>query len=243
MKVIDQDTGLEFHLGRTPEYNGDIDAWAKSDCRHDKAEIRKRTVAGGAIQFAKQCVTCGVAAGSPIKHSEAPADAPSWDQSARDKYSTGRKLKYEGIVQKHVRIQRSGEVDFRARYAEYLKSDAWRSKRAKVLKRAGSICEACLDNRATQVHHLTYDSIFNEFLFELVAVCGDCHGRLHPKDEAEEAREMEMEWRDGFPCDACRFNSEEANRRWCGKFDVLAIKALSADGECGPKHKELEPLK
>jgi hypothetical protein len=55
-----------------------------------------------------------------------------------------------------------GSVDAeRAVYARYLASDEWRN------------------SRATQVHHRTYQNIFNEFLFELVAVCAQCHHGIH----------------------------------------------------------------
>src|SRR5262249_56361112 len=67
----------------------------------------------------------------------------------------------------------------RAEYQEYLLSDKWRQRRALVLDRADGLCERCRQAPATQVHHLTYEHIFGELLFELVAVCDDCHSRAH----------------------------------------------------------------
>lgn len=64
-------------------------------------------------------------------------------------------------------------------YAEYLRSPAWASKRERVMQRAGGVCEGCRGRPATEVHHLTYEHVTQEFLFELVAICGDCHARLH----------------------------------------------------------------
>jgi hypothetical protein len=64
-------------------------------------------------------------------------------------------------------------------YNVYLLSVAWREKRAHVLERAGYKCEGCGVARATQVHHLTYKHVRNEFLFELKAVCDACHERAH----------------------------------------------------------------
>ncbi len=36
-------------------------------------------------------------------------------------------------------------------------------------------------NRAEDVHHLTYARLYDEMLFDLIAVCRDCHERLHPE--------------------------------------------------------------
>lgn len=64
-------------------------------------------------------------------------------------------------------------------YRDYLRSQEWALKRAKVMRRAGYRCEGCGDNPAAEVHHLTYANVTREFLFELVALCADCHERLH----------------------------------------------------------------
>lgn len=64
----------------------------------------------------------------------------------------------------------------RARYQDYLSTDGWERTRLKVLDRAKGICEGCGEARATQVHHLHHeDARGEEMLFNLVAVCRDCH--------------------------------------------------------------------
>lgn len=67
----------------------------------------------------------------------------------------------------------------REQYADYLRSEEWARRREKVMQRAGCVCEGCCTQPATEVHHLTYAHITHEFLFELVAMCGDCHARWH----------------------------------------------------------------
>lgn len=52
-----------------------------------------------------------------------------------------------------------------------------------MLTRDNYLCQGCRVRRATQVHHLTYDHVGNEFLFELVAICETCHTRLHDKQD------------------------------------------------------------
>jgi 5-methylcytosine-specific restriction endonuclease McrA len=39
-------------------------------------------------------------------------------------------------------------------------------------------------SRATQVHHLTYRHLGNEPLFELMAICRDCHEQLTEMDRS-----------------------------------------------------------
>jgi len=64
-------------------------------------------------------------------------------------------------------------------------------KRKQVLKRSKGTCEGCLENEASEVHHTSYRNVGNEFLFELVALCCDCHARFHksysPQDNAQVA--------------------------------------------------------
>lgn len=64
-------------------------------------------------------------------------------------------------------------------YNAYLRSDAWRAKRAQVLERAQHLCEACGIARAVEAHHTTYKHVGREPLFELRAVCHSCHEQLH----------------------------------------------------------------
>ena len=62
-------------------------------------------------------------------------------------------------------------------YEKYLKSPAWKVKRDAVIKRDGGQC-VC-GAHATEVHHKTYDNIGKEPLSDLVALCEECHERLH----------------------------------------------------------------
>lgn len=64
-------------------------------------------------------------------------------------------------------------------YADYLRSQEWAARREKVMQRAVGLCEGCRVKSASDVHHLSYEHVTEEFLFELVALCGDCHARIH----------------------------------------------------------------
>lgn len=75
---------------------------------------------------------------------------------------------------------------WRLDYAAYLESPDWLARRAAVLKRADGRCEACGKKRSRlQVHHTTYRHVFHEPLFELKAVCEECHEQITAMDRGE----------------------------------------------------------
>ncbi len=66
-------------------------------------------------------------------------------------------------------------------HREYLSTPKWQRKREAIMRRAGHHCEGCgvyLGERG-QVHHLSYENWKNEFLFELIYLCKECHRRIH----------------------------------------------------------------
>ena len=72
-------------------------------------------------------------------------------------------------------------------FREYLRSPEWSRRRRLVLERARGICEACGQRQATEVHHLTYDHVGNEPLFDLAAICHACHEALTEDDRRRRA--------------------------------------------------------
>lgn len=64
-------------------------------------------------------------------------------------------------------------------YRNYLNSFEWDQRRRKALYLANYRCELCGKAKPLQVHHLTYERIFNERASDLQAVCDQCHRRLH----------------------------------------------------------------
>ncbi len=79
-----------------------------------------------------------------------------------------------------ARLRRNEAAEeWRQLYPIYLASDAWQRRRDLVLQRADFVCEGCRELGADEVHHLTYDHVGAEFLFDLVALCRDCHRRWH----------------------------------------------------------------
>lgn len=169
----------------------------KYKCTHEKSELRKRIVEKGIIQFVQQCVRCGNPTSNPIARAKAVAqcgghEPPPFDEklysSWKQGYSDGWKQindDYEKNVAAYEKAQEERSTEWWAWYIEYLKSPEWKAKSQQVILRAQGICEGCRNSKASSVHHLTYKHVGDEFLFELVAVCKQCHDRLHEDDKDE----------------------------------------------------------
>lgn len=63
----------------------------------------------------------------------------------------------------------------RFNYGRYLASREWALMKAIVHKRSGGVCERCHFRKATQVNHLTYERIGEEWLEDLQHLCAPCH--------------------------------------------------------------------
>ena len=129
-------------------------------------------------QLRWQCQSCGCLLSNAVSHSLARPDTPDVNMEILTGFlDSGQRYAQNAIDQKAARARYTAEL--KERYAEYLESPEWRDKRRLVMFRAAGICEGCRLKPATQVHHLTYQNIGEEFLWQLVAVCRDCHERYH----------------------------------------------------------------
>lgn len=67
-------------------------------------------------------------------------------------------------------------------YKKYIGSDAWRKKRAERLAIDNSRCQTCHEdgtNYGLQVHHATYDRLFDEDVEnDLITLCTQCHDAI-----------------------------------------------------------------
>lgn len=153
-------------------------------CDHSNWKPRRRVISGGLVIVCLQCLDCA--------HSRAlkKADYPNidalepFDEDLMDRLWRQRSLEDDA--------KRSEEIEARSRewwdrYNEYLASPEWRARRNKVMKRANWTCEACLERKASQVHHTTYAHVCNEPLFELRAVCDECHETITSLDRSRVA--------------------------------------------------------
>lgn len=145
-------------------------------CDHETTETRRRTYSNGSTHFVVQCLRCGAQLSS-LKHStvENPDILSSFDESLSEQFNSQARAARMG--------QHTDErAEWQAWYNEYLNSPAWAQRRIEVLRRDQRICQGCRKRKATEVHHLTYAHVGNEFLFELTSLCSVCHERIHADD-------------------------------------------------------------
>ncbi|MBB5623736.1 5-methylcytosine-specific restriction endonuclease McrA [Pedobacter cryoconitis] len=68
------------------------------------------------------------------------------------------------------------------KYHQYLNSDEWKARRLLVLDRDNNLCQSCKNEKAEDIHHLSYENLYNEPLDDLQALCRECHINLHRKE-------------------------------------------------------------
>ena len=67
----------------------------------------------------------------------------------------------------------------RVPYEQYLKTGHWEARREKALRLAGRRCQECGSAERLEVHHLSYDRLFQERDGDLIVLCRRCHGKRH----------------------------------------------------------------
>lgn len=153
--------------------------WLADACRHPSVVIVLSPDSAGRDQYYQFCEHCGLKISSAIKHEKA-TNVSDYDaafmQARNEGYCDERQDALNRIA--NAAAERM-QPENRKSYDDYLRSETWKRRAAKILERANGTCEGCLSKPATEVHHLTYAHVRNEFAFELVALCHGCHHRLH----------------------------------------------------------------
>jgi hypothetical protein len=187
-------------------------------CSHEVTEYRKRQDSLKRPLIASQCIKCGKNISNFVsakKFSKEEIDAmPQWDNElevswrAKAKAKSGERhleLKEQRALQKELQREQyiSQSSGRQAAYSRYINSAEWQELRRKVIARAKGKCEGCGNRPATDVHHLTYQRFGKEMLFDLVAVCEDCHKAIHKQSQAATDANFEIglalmaqEWED-----------------------------------------------
>lgn len=170
------------------EYAVAITEFHQTECRHPATVPMRVRIAGGSVQVRNCCTGCGERIGTPLSQKErAWVDSLSWQSDElAGTYKQRRYEELQVVLLALARRQYAENGRFTASYRAYLQSPEWRARREKVMKRCGGFCEGCGDNSAVHVHHRTYRHFGNEFLFELLGLCRDCHERLHAEEFGEE---------------------------------------------------------
>lgn len=149
-------------------------------CAHPQKELRRKLDKLGGSRLHYQCLRCGQPVGVRVSAKGHTADQIEglhlFDEEFRAQVWAGFRARFE--ARQHAERMRL-RVVWEECYARYLKSSEWKERRDLVMLRAQGICEGCRRRKATEVHHTTYENVGEELLFQLVAVCRECHDRLH----------------------------------------------------------------
>ena len=154
-------------------------------CEHNNL-IPVKYIQNGKTYVKNLCKDCQVLTGSFLKQTNIDLSAiRTIDKDKHDEYHQSLGKQYAERITKidELRTKSKKETWF-SQHNEYLKSKEWQLKRDQVLRRDNYLCQACLENTATQVHHLSYDHWKQEPLFELVSICGPCHERITKIDQS-----------------------------------------------------------
>lgn len=148
---------------------------ALTNCTHEKVELRYNTNSHRQKMYVHQCLFCGRKAGDWIKHSEVRSACAPFDEELKNCLS----VLYHEREDLRKSVFKDNTQACREIYDQYMGSIDWLNVRDKALSRDEYLCQGCLEARTTQVHHLTYDNLGREFLFELISLCAACHTRIH----------------------------------------------------------------
>ncbi|MAF43025.1 MAG: hypothetical protein CMI54_02480 [Parcubacteria group bacterium] len=162
------------------------DVKASYACKHEITELKKRINSNKAECFLYQCLNCGKGLDTVKKYTISQLERDSvklFDYSLIEANDKKRQNAWKEYHDEKDLEQQSKNQEWWKSYNEYLQTPKWKAKRLSVLNRDNYICQGCLKNQAKQAHHLTYDHVGDELLFELVSICEECHIRIHFKKE------------------------------------------------------------
>jgi len=150
----------------------------KFECDHEVVHLRLR----GGNQYVYQCDTCGKATTSALAYDKLSSiermAATPFDRTIQDNWYAARKDYHKALVE-----MRSRKMSIN--YADWRRGHEWQRQRQRVMQRDGMICQACNENLATEVHHLTYKYHPHTPDYFLQSVCRACHERITARDKGE----------------------------------------------------------
>ena len=76
-------------------------------------------------------------------------------------------------------------------YNQYIQSDKWKEKARAIIERDGNKC-ICGSKEKLQVHHKTYDRLFNEIDSDLITLCDPCHVFVTNKNKGEKQEQKNL---------------------------------------------------
>ncbi len=183
--IKDPKTGELLAIEHTSEYRLLISQFYEETCQHLEKKPYRVQVANGNLQVRNCCISCGERLGNAlVQKDKIWVESLPWLPEILSKsYSSRRSAELREKLLQLARKQYEERGKFTHSYNRYLESPEWHKKRDLVLKRCQNVCEGCGVVPATEVHHIHYDHLFNEFLFELLGLCQDCHKKITSEND------------------------------------------------------------
>ena len=187
--MSNEKTYLEQYIEIKKNKNKEIsNIYTKYKCEHYEQEIREITYSNESKHYVFQCLKCGSNI-KGVKKDLVVGRINSFDIAIQENFTNQQTKEIDYITSEYDKKLKLLEDNNKKEqiktdkwyHNEYLKSPEWLIKKNKVLLRSQGICEGCRESEAMVVHHLTYEHIGDEFLFELVALCKECHYKIHKK--------------------------------------------------------------
>jgi hypothetical protein len=162
-------------------------------CPHSSGKtLRWKTQSNLARVLTYQCLICGRGLDA-VRKATIPESRwkaiPEWDKELERRYQEASSQawnRYNANWKERADAEAAAERQSRRdAYAEYLRSAEWQYRRSLRLSLDAHQCQARLTyctGRATEVHHLTYQHIGNEPLFDLASVCSSCHRQISERE-------------------------------------------------------------
>lgn len=159
--------------------------WQSEACDHPRVGIVKTSYEGGGKAYNWYCGECGTKLSSNIPKVVAmPVQKEGvTGHQMLERSNTYEQKRRDALLFIELEAADRCQKSNREAYGKHLDSDYWRVLSQRVMRRAQNVCEGCLSQTADHVHHLTYDHRGAEFAFELVALCAECHERVHGLDK------------------------------------------------------------
>lgn len=87
---------------------------------------------------------------------------------------------FEGVASKKEKKQNTfflGPTSKPVGYRKYISSHEWKKKRERAFEKLGKKCGRCGSTVNIEVHHRSYDNLYNESIIDVEIVCNGCHKR------------------------------------------------------------------
>lgn len=81
-----------------------------------------------------------------------------------------------------IDIMKVDNKDWKEKYEKYIISPEWYNLKIDLLEKRGCKCEKCGKPKKPtqlQIHHLTYERLYNELPEDLLILCAVCHMKEH----------------------------------------------------------------